>query len=122
MKNALLAVAALSLSLAPLAARANPVPPATHVAVAVAPPPPAVIVRPGATVRPPPPVARAGGRYVWRTENRLVPAHREVVRVKGRHHRAETRWIAAHYEPAGQWVWVPYIASAPRYPVAPPHR
>ena len=144
MNNTLLGVVAFSLSLAPLAAQANPAPSASaHVAISVtgarpvavrpAPLAPVVVTRPQApgvrtvaVVRPPPPALRAGGRYEWQTQNQLIPAHREVVRIQGKHHKhkKEVRWVPAHYEPVGQWVWVAYTVPAPRPPVRvyPAHR
>jgi hypothetical protein len=141
MNNTLLGVVAFSLSLAPLAAQANPAQSASaHVAisvtgarpVAVRPAPAPVLARPPApvyrtvaVVRPPPPAFRVGGRYEWQPQNQFVPAHREVIRVKGKHHhKREVRWIPAHYESSGQWVWVAYTVPAPRPPVRiyPAHR
>lgn len=137
MNNTLLGVVAFSLSLAPLAAQATPAPSASaHVAISVtgarpvavrpAPVVAAPVYRTVAVVRPPPPALRAGGRYEWQTQNQLVPAHREVVRIQGKHHKhkKEVRWVPAHYEPVGQWVWVAYTVPAPRPPVRvyPAHR
>lgn len=122
MNNTLLAVAALSLSLAPLAAKAQPVPPpGTHAAVAVQP----RTVVPVRAVRPPPPATvRPGGHYVWRTENVWIPARTEWVQEDAqrcrvnpaghvkcktvKHPRTVARTIPGHYEASGRWVWVPY--------------
>ncbi|MBF5046095.1 hypothetical protein FGE12_27015 [Aggregicoccus sp. 17bor-14] len=73
--------------------------------------------------RPPEPAPRPDGRYELRTTQRWVSGYEERVWVpevcttEQHHHMRrttcrdgyyDTRYVDGHYEPAEEWVWVPY--------------